>query len=131
MIHAQPSWRELYRTSDASMAQTVATCIEGMEFEVRLRDALGREIDTPNDDGSEAHEQHTPPFVIEVHASDWPALRDVLNDLIAEQREFDAKLEADRRRSMRVAQLLILSTAALLASVVGATALKQCEASKP
>jgi hypothetical protein len=55
----------------------------------------------------------------------------VLDELIAEQVEFDSQLEAARQRSSRVAQLLILSAVTLIASFVGASALKQCEAERP
>jgi hypothetical protein len=122
-------WRELYRTSELSLAHTIATCIEGMEFEVRLRDALGREVSDVVDEGSaKSQASIRPPFVIHVREQDWAALREVLDDLIAEQEEFDDKLAAAARRSTRVARVVILSAIALAASFAGAASLKQCHA---
>jgi len=123
-------WRELYRTNDPALAHTLATCIEGMEFDVRVRDTIGRLLGECHDE-TKARMAFKPPFVIDVHEEDWPALRDVLTELIEEQSEFDDKLEAQQQRSTRVAQLLVLSAVTLLASFVGASMLKQCEVDRP
>jgi hypothetical protein len=127
------NWRELYRTNDPALAHTVATCIEGMEFDVRVRDAIGCVIDGSDEEGGSAnpHAPFKPPFAIDVRSEDWAGLRGVLDELIAEQVEFDSKLEVDRQRAARVAQLLILSAVTLLAAFAGASALKQCEVERP
>ncbi len=131
-------WRELYRTNDPSLAHMLATCIEGMEFDVRVHDALGRVLDGTQEratgefvDPSQPRPLFKRPFVIDVREEDWAALRDVLTELIAEQTEFDEKLEAQRQRAARVMQVLLLSLVTLAASFVGGAALKQCEAPRP
>ena len=133
-------WRELYRTNDPALAHTVATCIEGMEFDVRVRDALGRVIDGTREQESDAttpaaadlrQASLKPPFAIDVDENEWDELREVLQELIAEQTEFDRKLEVARLRSARVAQLIILSVMTVAAAIAGASALKQCEADRP
>lgn len=128
MIRPTETWRELYRTNDLSLAHTIATCIEGMEFDVRLRDSLGRVIDASEDS---AGAKLQAPYGIDVPQDQWSALREIVNELIQEQMEFDTKVAADRARATRVAQILALSAVALVASFVGVTALKQCEAERP
>jgi len=121
-------WRELYRTNDLSLARTIATCIEGMEFDVRLRDMHGSAVD---ESAQAPDASFKPPFAVDVANEHWASLREIVNDLIEEQTEFDSKIAADRQRATRVAQVIALSAAALLASFVGVTALKQCEAERP
>ena len=80
---AETSWRELCRFDDPLLARAVATSIEAMEFDVLLRAA-----DSPPG-GDEASSSGRPPYVVQVVASEWGDLADVLEEIIAEQQEFD------------------------------------------
>jgi hypothetical protein len=83
---AETSWRELCRFDDPFLARAVATALEAMEFEVVLRAG-----DDPRGiDG--APRPGRAPYVLEVVASDWGDLADVLEEIIDEQQEFDRML---------------------------------------
>lgn len=104
MSIAEPIWRELYRTDDVSDALTVVTTIAAMEFDVRWRstepeaDREGNE--TRPDLGHQRYprclrgcltdiEIGLPPYIIEAPADDLRDLRDVIDDIQAEQWEFE------------------------------------------
>ncbi len=90
------TWRSLYECDEPHRAQTIVTCLRAMEFDVRLR--VGERT---WDDG--LPEQPLPErHVIEVPTGDWAELRAVLDELMAEQDEFDAKLALRRRRTSRL-----------------------------
>ncbi len=87
-------WRTLHTADDPEQAATLATSIQAMEFDVRVRDELA----------------------IEVRPEDWVDLQDVLAEIIGEQEEFDTALAHRRHRSDRhlTLVLLVLAVAVLL-----------------
>ncbi|MHC4427091.1 MAG: hypothetical protein ACYS0D_00605 [Planctomycetota bacterium] len=107
---AETSWRELCRFDDPLLAHAVATSIEAMEFDVLLRAAGG-----PT--GAEQAAYHgQPPYVVQVVASDWGDLAEVLQEIIAEQQEFDRMLLQRRVtcRHSRIVTVIALTGAAEL-----------------
>ena len=75
---AETSWRELCRFDDPLLARAVATAIEAMEFDVVLRGA-----DSPPA-AQDAAQPGRPPYVVQVVASEWGDLADVLEEIIDE-----------------------------------------------
>lgn len=93
-------WRELYRCDDLVQARAVATSIAAMEFDVRLHAPLAKSVD--DEPGEDVVEFNCPgPYVIEVPEEHWPDLAEVLRDIIAEQAEFDERIELRRYRHQR------------------------------
>ena len=78
-----PQWRELTRCDSLAEAHLIATSIEAMEFEVRLRSASA----------DEPLAAAAGPFVVEARAEDRDDLAGVLEEILAEQGEFDERLE--------------------------------------
>lgn len=99
-----PAWRELHRTSNPQDVLTICTSIAAMEFDVRCVDVHGRVL------GSGDFDEVPPPWIIEVRTEDHPALLEVLGEIIAEQKEFDATLD---QRDPWTLQRLLLSAVAL------------------
>lgn len=112
------TWSELYRTEDIYDARAVATSVAGMEFDVRIR-GIGdppRSGAAVDDDGDNPG---GPPFVVEVPAEEYPALREVLDEILDEQFQFDTKLHRrDRRRRQFLLGLSIVVLAAAIAAAV-------------
>jgi hypothetical protein len=111
---AETSWRELCRFEDPLLAHAVATSIEAMEFDVLLRAAggpFGRE---------HATSAGRPPYVVQVAASAWGDLVEVLEEIIAEQEEFDRMLMQRRTacRHSRIVTVIALTGAAELLLVL-------------
>lgn len=108
-----PSWRVLYAGEGLAKARVIATAIEAMEFEVRLCDvatdlpveAMDENLD---DDGV---------YRIEARGDDWSDLADVLEQIIAEQSDFDALLER-RDRSVLSVQRVFLGVVVALVIVL-------------
>lgn len=93
-------WRELYRCDDLVQARAVATSIAAMEFDVRLHAPQAKSVD--DEPGEDVVEFNCPgPYVIEVPEEHWPDLAEVLRDIIAEQAEFDERIELRRYRHQR------------------------------
>ena len=86
LMVAETSWRELCRFNDPLLARAVATALEAMEFDVLFR--AGE--DPRGIDG--APRPGRAPYVVQVVASDWCDLADVLQEIIDEQQEFDRRL---------------------------------------
>jgi hypothetical protein len=107
---AETSWRELCRFDDPLLAHAVATSIEAMEFDVLLRAAGG-----PAGPQDAAHPGQ-PPYVVRVVASEWGDLAGVIDQIIAEQQEFDRMLLQRRVvcRHSRVVTVIALTGAAEL-----------------
>ncbi len=82
----QSMWRVLARFDDPGLASAVATTIAAMEFEVRLEQ----------------------PSVVEVMEDDQADLAEVLDEIVAEQQEFDRLLEEKRNRAERSGVLILL-----------------------
>ena len=111
-MEPQGPWRQLCRTDEPHLARTIVTTIAAMEFPVRLRDAATGEVIEEREDIGDG------PFIIDTHADHHAELADVLEDLIGEQEEFDAKLEQrDRfvRRARRIVLLVLIIIVAVLA----------------
>jgi hypothetical protein len=109
---AETSWRELCRFDDPLLARAVATSIEAMEFDVLLRAADG----SPGTADEAAH-PGSPPYVVQVVASEWGDLADVLEEIITEQQEFDRMLlrqQAAGRHSRIVTVIALTGAAELL-----------------
>jgi hypothetical protein len=108
---AETSWRELCRFDDPMLARAVATALEAMEFDVHLRGAghpPGAE---------ETADFGRPPYVVQVVASEWADLTDVLEEIIAEQQEFDHMVIGHRaagRHSLIVTVITLTGAAELL-----------------
>lgn len=79
-------WRELARFDDPALASAVATTIAAMEFDVRLEER----------------------GVVEVAECDRADLVDVLEEIIAEQQDFDRDIQERQRRSQRQAGVILL-----------------------
>lgn len=107
---AETSWRELCRFDDPLLAHAVATSIEAMEFDVLLGAAGGPR------GKDEAAPPGQPPYVVQVVASDWGDLADVLEEIISEQQEFDRMLLQRRAacRHSRIVTVIVLTGAAEL-----------------
>ena len=111
---AETSWRELCRFDELPLARAVATSLEAMEFDVLLRAA-----DSPPE-GDQAPPYGRPPYVVQVVASEWGDLADVLEEIIAEQREFDRMVNRHRAasRQSRIVTVIVLAGAAELLLVL-------------
>ena len=94
-------WRELACFDDLSQARAVATAIAAMEFEVRLIDARGAEV------RAEYELTYDGPFPLQVSAADRAALAEVIDEIIAEQAEFDVYLAAWHDRAGRWERTLL------------------------
>ena len=97
------SWRVLYAGEGLARARAIATVIEAMEFEVRLCDVA---TDLPVE-ALEADLDKDGVYRIEARGEDWSDLAEVLEQIIAEQSDFDALLER-RDRSVLSAQRVVL-----------------------
>lgn len=82
-------WRELHRTSDLRETVAVVTSIASMEFEVRCTTLDGSVV------GLHELERAGGLIVIEVPEQHHRELLDVLDDIVLEQQEFDARLEGE------------------------------------
>ncbi|MHC4083428.1 MAG: hypothetical protein ACYSU2_19120 [Planctomycetota bacterium] len=114
---AETSWRELCRFDDPLLARAVATSIEAMEFDVLLRPA-----GTPSGTG-DAAPPGRPPYVVQVVASEWGDLVEVLDEIITEQQEFDRMLLQRRAacRHSRIVTVIALTGAAELILMLALT----------
>lgn len=93
------SWCELCRFDDPLMARAVATSIASMEFNVRMECAgAGR-------DGAGGGAAH----VVEVCATDWHELAEVLDEIIDEQVEFDRAVAERFASSHRVRVIVVIT----------------------
>jgi hypothetical protein len=108
---AESSWRELCRFNDPLLARAVATSIAAMEFDVRLR-----ATDGPGS-ARAASRDGRHPYAVQVIASEWGELADVLDEIIDEQREFDRML-AQRRVAGRHSRIVTTITLAGAADLV-------------
>ncbi len=98
------AWRELHRSSDPREVVAVVTSIASMEFDVRCT--------TPDGDPITLSEfsEHPAMVIIEVPEAYHRELLDVLEDIIAEQDEFDEMLES---RDVWTGKRLFLTLAAI------------------
>lgn len=103
------SWKHLHYSSDPRIIASVVTSIAAMEYDVRSVDANGRPVSV--DELGEA----TGPFSIEVRPESHAELVDVLDEIVAEQIEFDVLLDHGRQWTRK--QLLV-SIAAILGIVL-------------
>ncbi len=98
-------WRELTRCDSLAEAHTIATSIEAMEYDVRLRTAFS---DEPIDIAAMSNDPDASgPFVIDARGADWADLAGVLQEIIAEQFEFDDGLRRRDRAVNRVRWTLL------------------------
>ena len=109
-------WRALFASDDPAEARVVATCVAAMEFDVRMtpHDTIGEGLDD-GDGGTEG-------IVVEVPANDWAVLAEVLDDILAEQAQFDAFLVETHGRSTRAQRRLLITMIVIVGAlaVVGA-----------
>lgn len=107
------SWRELHRTRDFREAATIATCLAAMEFDATLVDGLGREV------SPEIVDDLKEPFCVRVPVEDAVLLHEVLEEIIAEQTQFDRLLarrhQNEDRRNRQTLLVLIAIVASLAA----------------
>ena len=107
-------WRELYRSDDGDQASMIATCLEAMEFEVRV-----------SSDGATVSDRHLPPrkavYRVDVPTGNWDELREVLEEIISEQTRFDAFLSGWPPRANRWKRWLLglTITTVVILSVLG------------
>lgn len=109
-----PAWVPLHETPDLREANAVCTSILAMEFDARLIDrATGEPIEDPE-------AEVVGPFAVQVRTEDAEALADVLPEILHEQRDFDASLEARdhsaeqwRRRAMLTLAIIVALLAVL------------------
>ena len=93
-------WRELYRTADLGVARTVATTVASMEFDVQILANNGREVDS-DDPGP-------PPYSVQVDEDHHRDLLGVVDEILAEQDEFDEFIARRKGRSVFMYTILIL-----------------------
>ena len=117
-----PQWRELIRCDSLAEANVIATSIEAMEFEIGLRSSYSDEpLDAAAIEDLQARGDADVggPFVIEARAEDYDDLAGVVEEIRAEQGEFDERLE-HRDRAVGVARrgmfLVLLAGAMALAA---------------
>ncbi|HWB21061.1 MAG TPA: hypothetical protein VG711_12220 [Phycisphaerales bacterium] len=107
---ADTNWRELFRTTSLYEARTIATTLEAMEFPAQLR---VQDVHSSSSEEAELHLEKLTglkgPFVISVAPEDWPHLIAVLDELIEEQRSFDAELEAQQQLDVQRNMLILVS----------------------
>ena len=89
------TWTELCRCDDPRQARTIVTTIGAMEFPVRLVNAAtGGVVDPP--EGGE-----TGLWVVQVQGEHRADLIGVLDEMLAEQAEFDRAMEARKEAHRR------------------------------
>jgi hypothetical protein len=111
MTDRDDGWREIYRTDDAGDARMLATSIAAMEFDVRVRALrsglpLGEEPDPPG------------PYVVEAHADEAMSLREVVDEIVHEQRSFDEALNARDDRAFQARRVVLLAFAIIIMILV-------------
>ena len=112
-----PAWCELWRTDDLLEARAVSTTNLAMEYEARLIDRDGNDL--------EALSEENAPYRVQVRESDWPELSEVVEEIVAEQAEFDTYMQGWRSFVHRLhrAFLLVLIAIVILLAIFGAIAL--------
>lgn len=102
---APEQWRVLLNATEKTRALRLQTCLLAMEFDVRLADASGRwtseESDEEDGHAADAHPGDDARLQVLVRVEDWENLRGVMDEILAEQDEFDRRLELRRRRIVR------------------------------
>ena len=108
------AWRELWLSDDLVEACAVSTTILAMEYEARLVDRDGRGVGPGSDSSG--------PFRVYVREADWPQLSEVVEEIVAEQAEFDQYLEGWRSLASRLHRALLLALIVIVAvlAIVGA-----------
>ncbi len=116
MSEADASWRELFRSNDPNEVHNVAMTIAAMGFDLRCSDASGAfELTEEEPDGR-------PPYILQVPAEHVPELHPVLEDIVAEQNEFDEMLAQRDRQGRRMRQrlaLIVLISAMIALALLG------------
>jgi hypothetical protein len=100
-MNDQADWRDLHWCEDLIQARRIATAIAAMEFDVRVRNAATA---LPVQDNEE---DWGGGYVVQARAADRPDLAGVLDQIIDEQQEFDAKLEAWHGRMGRLHRIFL------------------------
>lgn len=95
-------WRAIYRSSDPDRVRKLITSLGAMEFDVRCTNSSGNALQ------SDDEQFGSPPYVVEVSEADWPELAGLVDEIINEQDEFDAMLDARDHLSHRKRRLLLL-----------------------
>lgn len=95
-------WRAIYRSSDTDKVRKLITSLAAMEFDVRCTNSSGSSI--------QCHDEQfgSSPYLVEVAEEDWPELAGLVDEIISEQDEFDAMLDAREHLGHRKRRLLIL-----------------------
>jgi len=98
------------RTDDLSQAMMVTTTIAAMQFDVQLLQRSGAPMRNTDDPAA-----FRGPFTVSVRPDDWPDLRDVLDEIIREQAEFDSRLAARGHRTLRLSRVILFAAILLVA----------------
>jgi len=101
-------WRELACFDDLHQARAIATAIAAMEYEVRLIDARGGEV------RPDLELAYNAPYALQVPAAERAELADVIDEIVAEQMEFDVRLAAFHDRASRRQRLFLAFMVALV-----------------
>lgn len=109
----QPSWRALFSSDDPDRVRAVATTIASMGFEVRCSNESHPSRALDGDDI-----EHQPREVC-VREEDFPELIEVLDEIIAEQAEFDQQLKERRWRVQKRIALALVIAAMLALALLG------------
>ncbi|MEM7227851.1 MAG: hypothetical protein AAF432_03455 [Planctomycetota bacterium] len=110
------TWRELHRTLIVHEARTLIVCLAAMSFPVCARDAYG-DIDIDALFDNDVPARLSSAISIDVPAAHHDELSDIIDELLDEQRDFDALLARRDHISMRahwIAILLVLAFGALM-----------------
>ena len=116
-IASDSNWVPLRRFQDVEEAGLTATSLLAMGFECRLVTDAGDILETlPERDGPVEQPAH--PITVQVHANDAADLHAVLDELLTEQHDFTAEVDARRRaRELWERKVLLLVLTAVVATM--------------
>jgi len=115
MLGTMDDWRVLHRCGEPAEARCLATCLLAMEFPARVRRAGGPVVPLVPDD-----DDRTGCFLVEVPAAEAVDLAPLVAEILAEQRAFDAMLDAGRAAGHRARRRVLLVLAVLVAALATA-----------
>ena len=111
MLHGDERWQELLRCEGLDQAHAIATSIEAMEYDVRVIDLVtGRPVSGDATDVDPAGR-----FVIETRPEDEAELSEVLDQIVAEQDDFDDYLDRRDNKTLSVRRVLLGTLIAIVA----------------
>lgn len=114
---APTTWTELHRCDDADRARTLLVCLEAMEFDARL-------VEVPGGQTSAAFRQRSSAWRIDVPESHWETLREIVDEILAEQDEFDEFMAAWEQRTGRTQRKVLVVLVVIVGSLAAVGAIR-------